>query len=123
VVSGRSGFPGNEPLHSNRRASGPQAPRPGNGVAAGFHSRNPIWPFSVVPMADVPREDALSELPQNSPAAVRCHGCVHFQVTYQADWPYACRAYGLRSRRLPSAEVLHVSGHACQLREARPRAG
>jgi hypothetical protein len=56
--------------------------------------------------------------PPDSP--VRCHGCRHFLVTHQADWPYACRAYGLRSRMLPSAEILAMSGQPCQQREPRP---
>jgi hypothetical protein len=74
-------------------------------------------------MVELPRQEPTLGLPSVAAEGVRCHGCVHFQVTYQADWPYACRAYGLRTRRLPSAEVLQASGQACQLREARPRAG
>lgn len=66
------------------------------------------------------------QAPRSGPPAgapVRCHGCRHFQVTHQPDWPYVCRAYGLRSARLPSVEILAISGQPCQQREDRPRPG
>jgi hypothetical protein len=48
-----------------------------------------------------------------------CHGCRHFQVTYQRDWPYACLAFDLRAKRLPSLEVQDASGEPCRAREPR----
>jgi hypothetical protein len=48
-----------------------------------------------------------------------CHGCRHFRVTYDPDWPYACEAFGLRAKRLPSIEVLEASGAPCRARESR----
>lgn len=51
--------------------------------------------------------------------AVGCHGCRHFLITHDPDWPYACAAFGLRSRRLPSVEVELASGEPCRAREPR----
>ena len=43
-----------------------------------------------------------------------CFRCRHFQVTYQPAWPYACRAFGVRSKVLPSIEIRRASGAPCR---------
>lgn len=48
---------------------------------------------------------------------VSCFGCVFFSITHDPQNPYACLAYGFRSRRIPSIEVLATSGLECQRRK------
>ncbi len=54
-------------------------------------------------------------------AGPNCHRCSHFRVTWDAAFPYECRAYGFRSRRVPSVVVLETSGQPCQLFTRKPR--
>jgi len=46
-----------------------------------------------------------------------CYGCAHFKITHETSAPYACAAFGFRSRRIPALEVASSSGQACQRRE------
>jgi hypothetical protein len=46
-----------------------------------------------------------------------CFGCRHFVITYNARRPYACRAFGFETVRVPSLEVMAASGKPCQKRE------
>ena len=55
--------------------------------------------------------------------ATGCHGCRHFTVTYDPEWPYQCEAFDIRSKRLPSIEVQEASGQACMAREERGSEG
>lgn len=48
---------------------------------------------------------------------VSCFGCKHFVITYSPARPYACRAFGFETVRLPSIEVMAASGKPCQKRE------
>jgi len=48
---------------------------------------------------------------------VSCFGCRHFVITYNQHRPYACRAFGFDSVRLPSLEVMAASGQPCQKRQ------
>lgn len=52
-------------------------------------------------------------------AGPRCHGCRHFLVTHDTARPYACHAFGIKSRRLPSDEVRDASGWPCAACEPR----
>ena len=45
---------------------------------------------------------------------VACFGCAHLVTTYDRAMPYACRLFGLKSRRLPSIEVRDQSGEDCK---------
>jgi hypothetical protein len=46
--------------------------------------------------------------------------CQHFFVTWDAQQPRGCRAYGFKSNDLPSDVVYASSGAACQLFERKP---
>ena len=48
-----------------------------------------------------------------------CTSCQHFYVTWEADRPRGCRAYGFKSANWPSQVVLNESGRPCQLHEVR----
>lgn len=54
------------------------------------------------------------------PAGPDCRACRHFAITHVPATPYACRAMGFRSRRLPALEVLRVDGHFCRSFAPRP---
>ncbi|HFC53895.1 MAG TPA: uracil-DNA glycosylase [Gammaproteobacteria bacterium] len=47
------------------------------------------------------------------PHRADCYRCRHFYITWQAAFPYGCRAMGFRSRRNPADEVLQTSGVQC----------
>ncbi|MEK4027665.1 MULTISPECIES: uracil-DNA glycosylase [Bacillaceae] len=45
---------------------------------------------------------------------VNCFQCKYFFVTWDHKSPRGCRAYGFKTRQLPSAFVLQASGHPCR---------
>ncbi|MEW6074430.1 MAG: hypothetical protein AB1726_17780 [Planctomycetota bacterium] len=64
----------------------------------------------------------MAERPSPAPSP-DCRRCRHFYVTHDARWPYGCRAFAMKSRALPAAEVLLSSGEPCRgfaPREERP---
>ncbi|MBN2870737.1 MAG: uracil-DNA glycosylase [Campylobacterales bacterium] len=44
---------------------------------------------------------------------INCHRCVYYFVTWEASQPHGCKAYGFKSRAIPSQVVLSSSGHPC----------
>ena len=48
-----------------------------------------------------------------------CRRCQHFAVSWDPAVPYLCRAFGFKSRVLPSREVFEADGHPCRLFAAR----
>jgi hypothetical protein len=50
---------------------------------------------------------------------VDCLRCRHFQVTWEADHPRACRAMGFKTALWPWQEVLRSSGGPCLLFESK----
>jgi hypothetical protein len=48
-----------------------------------------------------------------------CRRCQHFAVSWDPTVPYLCRAFGFKSRGLPSREVFEADGHPCRLFAAR----
>ncbi len=49
------------------------------------------------------------------PERIDCRRCVSFYVTWQRSFPYGCRAFGFKSKHLPSYEVFLSSGDPCCL--------
>ena len=49
-----------------------------------------------------------------------CYRCRSFFVTYDAQRPYGCRAFGMKSRALPSVAVEQSSGAPCRAFEPKP---
>ena len=47
------------------------------------------------------------------PPRVDCMKCKHYYVTWDPSFPRGCRAFGFKSRSLPSADVLRSSGSPC----------
>lgn len=48
---------------------------------------------------------------------INCKKCVHYYVTWEAQHPHGCRAFGFKSPRIPSMEVQKNSGLPCELFE------
>ena len=43
-----------------------------------------------------------------------CQKCIHYYVTWEANRPHGCKAYGFKSKQIPSTIVLNSSGEKCQ---------
>jgi len=57
---------------------------------------------------------------------INCTKCRHYYITWDPQFPRGCRAYGFKTKHLPSATVLSSSGKACLQYEeklAPPRPG
>lgn len=42
-----------------------------------------------------------------------CQRCVHYFVTWQPNAPHGCKAYGFKSKFIPSIAVKNSSGSEC----------
>ena len=51
---------------------------------------------------------------------VRCHGCIYFFITHEAQRPYGCTKFGFKAKKLPSTIVIETTGTQCAYRKARP---
>jgi hypothetical protein len=45
---------------------------------------------------------------------VNCHKCKYYYITWEAKMPYGCKAFGFKSKQIPSTVVYQSSGKACQ---------
>ncbi|MCI2253789.1 uracil-DNA glycosylase [Domibacillus sp. PGB-M46] len=46
-------------------------------------------------------------------AEPNCMKCRHFFVTWDAQAPRGCRAFGFKTKQMPSVVVKRSSGHSC----------
>lgn len=44
---------------------------------------------------------------------VNCFQCKYFYVTWDPQFPKGCKAFGFKTRNLPSLEVFRSSGRKC----------
>ncbi|RXJ99890.1 uracil-DNA glycosylase [Arcobacter sp. CECT 8989] len=42
-----------------------------------------------------------------------CQKCIHYFVTWQQNKPHGCKAYGFKSKIIPSVVVKNSSGLPC----------
>jgi hypothetical protein len=54
----------------------------------------------------------LNEKPKKR---INCLKCENFYVTWEKKFPNGCRAYGFKTKHMPSMDVLSSSGVECQL--------
>ncbi len=52
----------------------------------------------------------MRETPDRAPD---CLSCAHFWITWDRDYPRGCRAFDIKSSRLPSHEVFAATGAHC----------
>ncbi len=57
---------------------------------------------------------------ENGNPRVACLKCRYYQVTWDVQRPYGCRAHNFRAHRNPALIVYENSGIECQLFEAKP---
>lgn len=47
------------------------------------------------------------------PVKINCRKCIFFRITWDKKFPYGCRAYGFKTRQMPSLKVKSFSGIEC----------
>lgn len=52
----------------------------------------------------------MAEAPHNRP---QCTQCAHYFITFDAHFPYGCRAMNFKSKALPQNEVQDATGSGC----------
>jgi hypothetical protein len=50
---------------------------------------------------------------------INCRACRHYYITWDTSFPNGCRAYGIKSKEMPSSVVLKNSGESCKTFEAK----
>ncbi len=45
---------------------------------------------------------------------INCRNCKYYYITWDASMPYGCKAFGFKTRQIPSVVVYQSSGQACQ---------
>jgi len=52
---------------------------------------------------------------------INCKRCKYYYVTWEAVHPHGCKAFGFKSKMIPSQEVRNSSGKDCGLyKEKKP---
>jgi len=49
----------------------------------------------------------------SDPQHIDCFKCRYFYITWDANQPRGCKAFGFKTRQLPSAVVFESSGEPC----------
>ncbi|MFS8629776.1 MAG: uracil-DNA glycosylase [Bacillales bacterium] len=52
---------------------------------------------------------------------INCFQCRYFYVTWDPNFPRGCKAFGFKTKTLPSVEVLRASGQECLKFEPKTR--
>jgi len=45
---------------------------------------------------------------------INCKKCIYYFVTWKPDNPHGCKAYGFKSKQIPSLVVKASTGQPCQ---------
>ncbi len=48
---------------------------------------------------------------------INCKKCIHYFVTWESSQPHGCKAYGFKSKQIPSLVVKGSTGQSCQVYE------
>ena len=54
---------------------------------------------------------------------INCWNCKYFYISWHPTMPYACRAFGFKSKNIPSLEVLSADGRLCKAYNSKTFAG
>ncbi len=46
---------------------------------------------------------------------VNCRRCIYYYVTWEANQPHGCKAYGFKAKQIPSMVVKRESGMDCAM--------
>ena len=55
----------------------------------------------------------MNETDATPSAGPNCLLCLHYHITWDASFPYGCRAMDFKSRRKPQLDVQESSGTPC----------
>ncbi|MEJ5168934.1 MAG: uracil-DNA glycosylase [Arcobacteraceae bacterium] len=50
-----------------------------------------------------------------------CQKCIHYFVTWEPAKPHGCKAYGFKSKLIPSMIVKQSSGYECSFYELKSK--
>jgi hypothetical protein len=50
---------------------------------------------------------------RKAPSHPDCFNCTHFYITWDKNFPKGCRAFNIKSMRLPSIDVAMADGRDC----------
>ncbi|MDY0320648.1 MAG: uracil-DNA glycosylase [Arcobacteraceae bacterium] len=50
-----------------------------------------------------------------------CQKCIHYFVTWEPSKPHGCKAYGFKSKLIPSTVVKQSSGYECSFYELKSK--
>ena len=50
-----------------------------------------------------------------------CYNCHYFYITWDKKFPYGCKGFGMKSKRLPSVDVFISSSEECRLFSVKKR--
>ncbi len=53
--------------------------------------------------------------------APNCYHCADFEITWDVNFPYGCKAMGFKTRKMPTQEVFEASGIQCQMFKPKPK--
>ncbi|PLA74338.1 uracil-DNA glycosylase [Hydrogenovibrio sp. SC-1] len=59
----------------------------------------------------------------NSPQPIDCFKCRYFFITWDERQPRGCKAFGFKTKQMPSAVVLESSGQPCLKFTPKPNQG
>ncbi len=45
---------------------------------------------------------------------VICRNCSYYYITWDNNFPYGCKLFGIKSKKLPSVVVYQTSGKDCE---------
>lgn len=52
---------------------------------------------------------------------INCMRCAQYYVTWDESFPNGCKAYGFKTKQMPSVDVFSSSGMECQLFELKSK--
>jgi hypothetical protein len=81
--------------------------------------RGPVLSYIPNKWSTLPISTSAGRACQMREPEFHCIQCRHFRITWNPSFPYACKAWGIRSAHHPAMAVRASSGLPCQLREAK----
>ncbi|EMS72152.1 hypothetical protein [Ruminiclostridium cellobioparum] len=52
---------------------------------------------------------------------INCRNCKYHYITWDSNMPYGCKAFGFKTRQIPSLVVFQSSGKDCQAYEQKQK--
>ncbi len=52
---------------------------------------------------------------------INCRNCKYYYITWDSNMPHGCKAFGFKTRQIPSLVVFQSSGKDCQAFEEKQK--